>query len=1269
MSYNEVVYQIYDLVLKTSSPLRFIIIEADGTISHLPSVIQEFPNLNELQKRFPKVNPIDLVMLYYLLTYESSENKTPELLQQVKLAIDTFYTDIDLRLILNLEQEYESWSAKISDEINRDRSYADDYINSYNILSNINLAEIKYSPINYTFVNRITKPLRRVMTPNGEVLQFPTIDDGLDIFDFARPSYNVPFIQYNKNSNDLGDLDNELDLGNRYKIYKGDTNNPIPPELIVLGKAETKNKDTLYLTVWIGKSFNKLVKDYYIPVSYDLSSGILEFSVPLKEQDTADLIISRLEESLGIIVNKDEITNLNVGAEFMIYNNTIDHHIFSYAVLNDSVFDTFFYIDEKTKTSALKKVHRLRYKNILEYITTNDPLVSSAWLTFHNIETSSIELFPVISEDTVENIQLSAGGNYIKVSIVKADNKLVADEVYQIFIRLTKLYLDLELEYKHKLNDIFYFTPLELFQESISSPEEIPSKKKRSDRNIFTLKELGKGLIDNHYAKSCQCPRQPIIIQQEEIPEWSDKTFISRGLPRVRQIMPFPPDNPKWWFVCIKDQYPFPGIRINKEQDVTGYPYIPCCFKSDQMVEHSGNLYDYYYNKNPLKVTSKKNGDILASNKTLSSQRLGELPDTVIKLLNRYNESDDTTYYRYGVPISKNSLLHCVFEALQYPAYISLTTDEDKEDLVKRYRQFVFDPSYESRKVPAGDIAGLTAAKDRFTNRINATKQELYDFTDDEIKSLLVDPNVFLDPALYYRFIEDLFGINLFVFGTSKNNEETFATLETPRHKLFHTRFYHKNRDTVVIYKYWPQEVEHPQCELIVMRDINTRDILERLYHVEMAELLYDIIIKTKNTISWSIDPNNLRITARKNLFDSISSYQIFINQGFKVVSQFLDGYGKARGFIILDGNREIPIIVPPTQPENLPVKLKLENVPTIEEAYRLFGNDVTFVSLNSAGLIDGLWYKILDLEEGFYIPIQGINRSALVHVPVGSTNPLFTDGKNIIRRTKELRKIHKVILQFVSWLFLNSRMSLIDFAEKYIKINVSPIKDSYGFYDTSRVLRRFPVINNFEEALRYSERVIPSLVQQNKIIMYTKKYAEGVIYYLKEYLKSLDDTKPVEIPRDIKGTFLEESDFKQFNNTVIFVNETDMRTWLYSKTHMTIKTSTIRKKIDFSDNSNTEPFLYQDPSGKFYIIQNVINSDFKRAINVAYSWYTNKVNLGYDSEMWSGSTIGAVPRNVIYGITAGNIPEPIKDNREGDPNFLQLLNYGNTQYAAMLPL
>jgi len=444
----------------------------------------------------------------------------------------------------------------------------------------------------------------------------------------------------------------------------------------------------------------------------------------------------------------------------------------------------------------------------------------------------------------------------------------------------------------------------------------------------------------------------------------------------------------------------------------------------------------------------------------------------------------------------------------------------------------------------------------------------------------------------------------------------------------------------------------------------------EMYFRPEMGELLHDVIIKTKNTINWSIDPQNFRITARKNLYDSLNSYSI-LSKNFKVISQILDGYGKVRAFILNVDSNEVSVIIPPAQPENLPVVTQITNRPNISVAYKLFGNSPTFVSLNTKGLIDGLWYSVLDLEEGFYIPIQEINREQLKDVPVGSGNPLFTDGKNMIKRLKDLNRINKIVMQLVLWLFINSKMELIDFIESNFIVDPRKIINSEKYYNIRNINRRLPLVASFEEALGYLSQIIPTLVNSGKIILYSKKYAEGIIYFLKEYVKSHDISK--EQPSKYLKVILEdESDFKQFNNTVIFTREVDMKTWLFSKTKLGIKISAIHRRIDFSDNLTQEPFLYQDPSGKTYIIQNVYNSEYSRAINVAFNWYSSLRNLGFDAP---GYSEGEYPHHVIYGITASNILGAIKDTRlnegssgEGD-KFLQIIKYGEGKYGAMLPL
>jgi hypothetical protein len=325
-------------------------------------------------------------------------------------------------------------------------------------------------------------------------------------------------------------------------------------------------------------------------------------------------------------------------------------------------------------------------------------------------------------------------------------------------------------------------------------------------------------------------------------------------------------------------------------------------------------------------------------------------------------------------------------------------------------------------------------------------------------------------------------------------------------------------------------------------------------------------------------------------------------------------------------------------------------------------------VSLNAAGNIDGVWYSILDLEEGFYIPINEIAPGTLQGVPIGADNPLFTNGKNMVRRLRQLEQINKIILQLIEWLFLNSRMDLKTFIEGYILVDPRKIINSEKYYDVSKVSRRLPSVTSFIEALGYLEEVIPSLVKSGRVLLYSKKYAEGVIYYLKEYIKTIDISKPPTI-KYIKVILEQESDYKQFANTVIFTREVDMRTWLISKTKLGIKPDILHRRIDFNDNLVSDPIIYMDPTERTYLIQNVINSDYRRAINVAVEWMRAKVNPGFEAEAYKDKEL---PHHVIYAITASNIPGPIKDTRppgETNEKFLEILKYGENRYAAMLPL
>jgi hypothetical protein len=1228
MATDQEIVDLYVKVLEQRRPLRIFIREPTGIFSLVDIIERPNVNLNEIHVKYPNFDPTDIAMIYYnVYTKRLSDDL-------IYNNIVNFYSSLGISVnTLNLDVEFRSWSQIYDKERNKDVKTASKIIKSLSIINQtVNQAQI--SPLKYTYVTRESYPTIKVQTDQGLISKSPTIEDGLDLFDFAVPSYDIPYIQYNKITNEL--IDNyDIDIGSKYKIYRGDSSNPIPLDLTIPAKADVNEKNTIYLTIFIGKPNEKFTKENFIMATYNLETNKLIFSVPLRNGYAADNILNKIQACLHVDIDINKVVDLTVGATFMIYTDYIDHHLLSYAILNKEPFNTFLYIDERSKPTALKKVHRLRYRSLQQYFTCKNMLYNSAWITFSNIETASTLLMPYLSEGVEENVQLEKGETYIEVSIMKALDKNITENIYYQFPKMIQYYLNNLNNYRFEIGSYF---PL---KEQDKKKQADKSTKKKTTRKINALKEKSQGYIGKKYGTTCQCPKQPIIIDQSEVPEWNSKAFIYKGITYPREAMPFPPDNPLFYIVCTSENYPFPGILIEDDPE-SKLPYVPCCFKKKQNIPLSGTVYDYIYNKNPLKSTNKKNKVILDTGKSVDNGRFGKLPDVVIKLLKKNMDADGLSYYRYGVTISPNSLLHCIMTAFNYEDYIKLP-DDNKEDFIRNYRRVVF------------------GRFDKYS--INVMKQELYDFTDDEIKDILVNPDAFLDPALYYRYLEEIFGINIYVFTTPKNNESNYAMLEAPRNKLFHTRRYHDKSKCIIIFKNNNYDKNlHPQCELIVYYNDENREIDEMMFESDMSKLLYDVIIKTKNTLSWSIDPTNMSITTRKNLFNTLDSYGMLRDR--KLIGQHIDNYGKNRAFIFDENGTNVVVVVPPCQPENLPNFPHLNVArPTKELVYRLFGNDPTFVSVGSNGLVNGLWYKVLDIEEGIYVPIQEVELSQFPGVPVGNINPIYTDQENLIKRYKNMQKVNKIILTVIQWLFIKSKLELKDFIEQYFMINSQPVVDSNTIYNTRKIRRLLPDVSDFNICMSYIKNNVEGLIHDNTILLYSKKYAEGVIYYLKEYLKS---TPEIVAPKEINAIKDESDDFLQFNSTLIFTRENDMRIWYFSNSKMGLKTAQIHHKINFSDNSTQEPFIYQDPSGKYYYIQNVANSDFRRAINVALKWYTLKKNYTYDIEPYMEKVF---PSHVVYVINSGNTLSAAKDNSNADENYLQILNYGEDQYAGILPL
>ena len=93
-------------------------------------------------------------------------------------------------------------------------------------------------------------------------------------------------------------------------------------------------------------------------------------------------------------------------------------------------------------------------------------------------------------------------------------------------------------------------------------------------------------------------------------------------------------------------------------------------------------------------------------------------------------------------------------------------------------------------------------------------------------------------------------------------------------------------------------------------------------------------------------------------------------------------------------------------------------------------------------------------------------------------------------------------------------------------------------------------------------------------------------------------------------------------------------------------------------------PYIYTDNENN-YIIQNVVDGEFNRAITVAYNWYMRKFNIGFYTPQYDVNV--PYPDYVIYGIGINGQVRPIQTHNLNG-RYLRILNYNNV-YAAILPL
>lgn len=896
--------------------------------------------------------------------------------------------------------------------------------------------------------------------------------------------------------------------------------------------------------------------------------------------------------------------------------------------------------------------------------------------------------FPFVQEtDTNNNQQWSSSFNVITNPLGEGtEQEIERVKVEYTFEELLPYFTELQMVNPEMAN-LYIIEGKPIFPTTRCIKEEMEyfiAKGRGNTNGLFKLSVMGrlKRLAPEYKGLSrAGGQNKPRILYPEEVELWRQAGW---------QVLGFPLDDPKHYFTARIQDLRFMGLGKSNKWD---NGVVPKCFagyeESQKTLLNAGNVIP-----NKLRGTNTK----FKTRKILTVDGRGFLPIIINNILRvRYGNADGV-FERHGLSgnatRSKNSAIHCVMTALlKYPQVLSQTVlvlNNDLNHLINVRKQAMNMLSRYS--VPNED------ERERIVSNIRThllpqiihpglLRQELFDHTDQEIMDLLVDENVYFDPALFYRALEELFNVNVCVFAYPdwKVSNEEKSTVDIPRHRAFHVAYVHEERHTVFMIKNDGAETDnaqYPQCEMIAY---NQSGKIQTVFGSELTGLASILKRLTNSTYTWSYLSG--RVVTRLNMYNHILTDTLFTT----ATSQFIDIYGKMRALTI--GNNELTVIVPPSAPVNLPVRNDLIQANWTDVLDLFKGQQpiaVSKISINDVIWVTGLWYPYLDLTYGIYIPINPVTPDQLPNnYNAGLSNPLPAPMLNRSKRIGNMFRMSSIIKQLLHWLFsiyrqvsksngLDLSNIVENFMTQYLIVtdDASDVQQLTGqVHLDSLDLYSMPIKNQYlprtliiEVAWDYIRNYNKHIVirkpdQTSALLVYPSALREKIHYTLSVYNRDTLLLPLTERPT-LTGLYKYAEDFKQSHRMNIFMTVDELSTWFRDLARLRAKPHSIISKISYTHMMTKDPFLFADGED-IYIFQNVFQGNLFRARHVAEVWLKRKINLGYNAPPINNvfSANKKMPY-VLYTISPGSTIIPIEDHRENSPNFLRILEYSPDNVA-----
>lgn len=927
-------------------------------------------------------------------------------------------------------------------------------------------------------------------------------------FDFSFPIVNRSIFEI-FNMMILNPYAPFANINNTYKILKDFTPN---------NDWEIYLEDQIILKVLQNKVSNKSLVLSYTDVIVSIEDNNLVFSTSITIEPShidRDTLIERILSTLQLGPPEDiNITDTNIQGVFYIPKHTFNIYIFSDLVMNNPIFNTLMSIRETEKpTKSKNSIYVYFYNDIIGYVTFT--------ITYKISQKND----PVLKGKDIVN-DFPFGSKFIRVK-ASCESTQSMEMFKNIFLKLLHIY---DNEYDSLVSIYKDFIPTFVVD---SSDEIIP------DKNALRLKDIAPEIFVTGYPVTCGY--QPTIIEDNQVEDAIREGKIVMKYPIEGDIPGVMSRN----YICNHTKDIYPGLRDNKLSNNDIIPYLPCCYSVNQE-EKEGSFYRNYYFGDEVKSNLYTGQQaIIKTNKFVPKDKYGLINQKIINYLTTFSDTEEYMYVRKGVHDTKNTFLDCVLEGLYDTSGILkfVTKDERKQKLEQIRNSFM---------------------EEKF---INCCKQEMYDFTNEEISNMIGDTKQYFNPRYFIGMLETYYDCNIYVF--------TPQDIILPRHKQYYYKFNNSKKRTILIYEHEGSKSDHseyPRCELIVKWKIDSDDSDDVEYYYNAS-----------NPISKHIEEimKRYRFTYTFNsIFPQYTEFPIN-KEDITILGQTIDTYGKCRKVNISYNGINYSLNITPIKPlitisddteyrvsisEYTQLQAYLGLTPISQNRYNQQTTDI----ISTLGNV-GITILINDTE-------------ILPDVKVNNSKIYSNNNTSILSQYKSLKKYTKYITEYMFWIFssylYNNSIETIDenvidrFVNEYILINPD---FKYGKVDKY-----------------FSSK--SALLSNGKIVVYNIEILKRLIYVLRLNIFNRRNVIIEYRNNKILNSYYEDiSDYDQHQSQVILEGEDVIYNWIKEQ----IYRYTIYDTVQHTE--NTYFFKNSKISEDLFITKRY--DTVGQALQVAYNW------------------------------------------------------------------